>query len=391
MIVFLLLWNFGISWLNCWFVGKTWAESKAVGGWTRLVTWSAAVMGACGFVWCNLLVIGYAASTHVGILPHKYQLTDPYLELLWEMGYAIVIFPILGSGLAIWADSLKQAYKNRDMLSVGVAGYNTFAMAHNAYEAAEFLPTVFEKIGNSLEDSDNKAAMLVIYTVLALSVGIGVGLAYYIIHTTAVGVANKARSWRESKFEEINLTRRDTMMKKYAAIVLSLMMFALPVLATQNFPLTTPFNGPVFSAMYPTPDNSSVGVEKSLAEGTTTNNDGTYTGYTYGSTTKNGKAWFGAGYLDYTSVRGTSVDVLDKAVDGGIAGMKLVLVPDSRKNTELAGLFAREGEGVDDTSDSFLRVSVTGNRCYLAIVVFDKSLHATQADADEFFNSIHRN
>lgn len=193
MIVFLLLWNFLISVLNCWFVGRTWAESKVVGGWTRFVTWAAAVMGACGFVWCNLLVVGYAASTHVGILPHKYQLTDPYLELLWEMGYALVIFPILGSGLAIWADSLKQAYKNRDMLNVGVAGYNTFAMAHNTYEAAKFLPTVFKKISDSLKDSDNKAAMLVIYVVLALSVGGGVGLAYYIIHTTAVSVAHKSK------------------------------------------------------------------------------------------------------------------------------------------------------------------------------------------------------
>lgn len=193
MIVFLLLWNFLISIANCWFVGKTWAESKAAGGWTRLVLYSAAVMGACGFIWCNLLVLGYAASTHVGILPHKYQLTDPYLELLFDMGYVLIIFPVLGSGLAIWADSLKQAYKNRDMLSIGVAGYNTFAMAHNTYEAAKFLPTVFEKIGDSLKDSDNKASLLVVYTVLALSVGGGLGLAYFIIHTTAVHEAQKVK------------------------------------------------------------------------------------------------------------------------------------------------------------------------------------------------------
>lgn len=193
LIAFLLLWNFGISWLNCWFVGKTWAESQVVGGWTRLVTWAAAVMGACGFIWCNLLVVGFLCSTHVGILPHKYQLTDPYLELLWNIGYAIVIFPILGSGLAIWADSLKQAYKNRDGMSIGVAAYNTFAMAHNTYEAARFLPTVFEKIGTSLKESDNKALMATVYAALILSIGGGLGMAYYIIHTTAVGVAQTSK------------------------------------------------------------------------------------------------------------------------------------------------------------------------------------------------------
>lgn len=193
LIVFLLLLNFGISWLNCYFVGKTWAESQVVGGWTRLVTWAAAVMGASGFVWCNTLVLGFLCSTHVGILPLKYQLTDKYLELLFNLGYVLVVFPILGSGLAIWADSLKQAYKNRDGVSIGVAAYNTFAMAHNTYEAARFLPSVIDKIKDTLEDSDNKAALLTVYVALALSVGGGVGLAYYVIHSTAVSVANAAK------------------------------------------------------------------------------------------------------------------------------------------------------------------------------------------------------
>src|SRR5271167_1408003 len=193
IVVLLLLWNFGISWLNCYFVGKTWAEAKAIGGWTLFVTYAAAIMGACGFIWCNTLVIGFLCSTHVGILPLKYQLTDPYLTLLFEMGYVLVIFPILGSGLAIWADSLKQAYKNRDGLSVGVAAYNTFAMAHNTYEAAKFFPSVIDKIKDTLEDSDNKAALLTVYAVLAISVGGGIGLAYFIIHSTAVKVANAKR------------------------------------------------------------------------------------------------------------------------------------------------------------------------------------------------------
>jgi hypothetical protein len=193
-IVFLILWNFGISWLNCWCVGKVWAESQVIGGWMRFVTWCAAVMGACGFIWCNTLVFGYLASTHVGLLPHKYQLTDPYLELLLDLGYLIVIFPILGSGLGIWMDSVKEAYKRRDGLSIGVAGYNTFAQAYNTYEAVKFLPTVTKKIVKTIEDSDNKVLMGTVIAVLTLSVGGGVGLAYYIIHKTAQGVALAAQA-----------------------------------------------------------------------------------------------------------------------------------------------------------------------------------------------------
>jgi len=194
LIVFLILFNFLISVLNCWYVGRVWAESQVIGGWMRFVTWCAAVMGTCGFIWCNTLVFGYLASTHVGLLPHKYQLTDPYLELLFDIGYVIVIFPILGSGLGIWLDSVKEAYKRRDGLSIGVAGYNTFAQAYNTYEAVKFLPTVFKKIGKSIEDSDNKLLMGTVYSVLILSVGGGVGLAYYIIHTTAQKVALAAQA-----------------------------------------------------------------------------------------------------------------------------------------------------------------------------------------------------
>jgi hypothetical protein len=184
-IVLLLLWNFLISWLNCWYVGKTWAESKVIGGWVRFVTLCAAVMGACGFIWCNLLVVGFVCSTHVGILPVKYQLTDPYLELLWNIGYVLIIFPILGSGIGIWLDSVKEAYKRRDAMSIGVAGYNTFAQVHNTYEAAKYLPTILKKISKSIQDSDNKLMMLTVYTALAVSVGGGLGLAYFIIHSTA--------------------------------------------------------------------------------------------------------------------------------------------------------------------------------------------------------------
>jgi hypothetical protein len=197
MIVFLLLWNLLISVLNCWFVGRTWAESKVVGGWVRFITWCAAVMGACGFIWCNMLVLGYICSTHIGILPLKYQLNDANLGLLWALGYVVVVFPILGSGLAITADSVKQAYKNRDGLSIGVAAYNTFAMAHNTYEAAKFLPSVFKFIGDTLKDDDQSAQtklmLVTVYVVLGLSIGLGIATAWYIIHTTAVSVANKAR------------------------------------------------------------------------------------------------------------------------------------------------------------------------------------------------------
>ena len=81
-------------------------------------------------------------------------------ELLFNIGYAIVIFPILGSGMGIWLDSIKEAIKRKDGISIGVAGYNTFAQGYNTYEAAKFLPTVFKHIGATIEDTDSAQGKL---------------------------------------------------------------------------------------------------------------------------------------------------------------------------------------------------------------------------------------
>ncbi len=179
-------------------------------------------------------------------------------------------------------------------------------------------------------------------------------------------------------------------MKKFAALA-SVLVFAITIFAGQNFPLNTPFSGSVLSATFPKPDDSSVGsngIESSPVTGTTDTDHATYSGTSYGSTTKGGKAWFGVDYVDYATQRGSGVVVLDKVVDGGIEGMKMVLVPDSRESTTFAGLFAREGEAVTDSMDTFVIAATVGNRLYMGVVVFDKSLHATKADADEFFRSV---
>jgi len=175
-------------------------------------------------------------------------------------------------------------------------------------------------------------------------------------------------------------------MRKFSAIILGLALLALPVLATQSFLLTTPFNGPTFSAVYPTPDSE---INAEVTNGATTDGASAYTGYTYSTLTKNGNAWFGLAVFDYDSnVNESTVAFLDSCVDGGISAMKGTLVPGSRTSGTLAGYFSREGESVDNADDSFLRVSVAGNRRFIGVVIFDKSLNATRADADEFFDSV---
>ena len=60
--------NLVISFLNARNVGRIWAESKAVGGWGRLLAWCGAIQSAAGFTFVYAVVVGYIAVS-TGYLP----------------------------------------------------------------------------------------------------------------------------------------------------------------------------------------------------------------------------------------------------------------------------------------------------------------------------------
>jgi hypothetical protein len=180
-VLILLVLNFGISWFNARSVGRSWADSKAIGGWPRFMVWSGAVMSASGFTWCYLVLLVLIA-TATGLLPMR------YVQVALELGYVLIIFPALGSGIAIWMDSVTTAWRRRDAASVGVAGWNTFAMAHDTCEAATTLPGIFKDLGSGFSEGDDDAEgkllyLAVLIVVLALCGGIFTTMA--IVRSTA--------------------------------------------------------------------------------------------------------------------------------------------------------------------------------------------------------------
>jgi hypothetical protein len=190
MMLFLLVVNFAISWMNAHYVGKAWAESKVVGGWPRVMAWCAAIMSASGFTWCYLTVISLLIAAG-GWLPME------YVKVALELGYVLVVFPILGTGMAIWVDSLIEAWKRRDILSVGTAAWNTFAQVHNVYSAASNLPGIFEHLGdafNGAEDDDLKLRLLLIAILIVLFAAAGgVFTTFAIVRSSAREVAQARR------------------------------------------------------------------------------------------------------------------------------------------------------------------------------------------------------
>lgn len=163
---FLIL-NSLISFYNAWAAGRGWTEAKEAGGWIRVVNVSAVVMAACGFTWVILTI-----ETIAVVLFNYLEPADA--EALFNLGYLLIIFPVLGSGIALWAHSLVVAYKRRQMGDFVVAGWNTYAQIHNMTSAARHVPdalsSVFSSLGKS--KSGRNALLIIVLVILALGGGI---------------------------------------------------------------------------------------------------------------------------------------------------------------------------------------------------------------------------
>jgi hypothetical protein len=177
--ILLLFVNLGISWFNAWSVGRSWADSKAIGGWPRIVTWCAAIMSACGFTYSYLTIAIGAGAFH--FLPPQ------YVRAALELGYVMIILPIIGSGLGITIDSITTAWRRRDLMSIGVAGFNTYAQVHNVYAAATTLPGILDDLGRTFntDDEDSGPATYLVILLVAFALGGGILTTAAIIRATA--------------------------------------------------------------------------------------------------------------------------------------------------------------------------------------------------------------
>jgi hypothetical protein len=181
IVVGMLVITFLISWWNAYSSGSFLTESKRIGGFPRFMVWCGLVMSACGFTWCYLFVLTLIGM-HVPDFLHEYPedsviprlITKEIAEYIFNLGYAVIILPILGSGLAIWVHSLIEAYRRRTFGSVAVAGWNTFAQGHNMYRFAKDAPDVWkviEKLFSGKGDVKGKVVILVVVIVIMAVLG----------------------------------------------------------------------------------------------------------------------------------------------------------------------------------------------------------------------------
>jgi hypothetical protein len=178
--------NFVISWFNAWGCGATWDSTKAKGGMAHFMNWMGAIMSASGFTWCYLVIVGFIGAN----VPAQWfaeegevvagMLLDPsMLQAFYDLGYIVIIFPILGSGLAITVASWRSFARRRTVGDGLVAGWNTFAQVHNTYSAIRHIPGVFDRLGgffggssSSSSSDDSKGTIVILLVAVAVLGGV---------------------------------------------------------------------------------------------------------------------------------------------------------------------------------------------------------------------------
>lgn len=204
-IVFLLLiFNFAVSWFNAWSVGRSWNETKAVGGLTRFMAWCGAVMSASGFTWCYLVILTLINSA----MPHKWQLPQKYSDAVMALGYLVIILPVIGSGIAITVQSWAYFWRERSFKNGAVAGYNTFADIYNIYESVRAIPEALDIVGKAFggsSDDDDEGGGRLVLIVIAL---VGLCLIGGILTTTGIIRCTARREAQGQKFRANDAWRR---------------------------------------------------------------------------------------------------------------------------------------------------------------------------------------
>jgi len=143
VMILILVLNVSISFFNAYVCGRSWQESKAVGGILRLVVWCTAIQSALGFSSVVLLFLIYLAHDYVPA-----YFTDVYFKGALNLWHLTIIFPIIGAGLSVTIESWVAVYRDASLLKLSNAAWNTFAQVRNTASAVE-------NIGGALSSADN--------------------------------------------------------------------------------------------------------------------------------------------------------------------------------------------------------------------------------------------
>lgn len=158
-------------------------------------------MSAAGFTWCYLVILGgiftgievTADDGTVGPI-----LSEAAAQAFADLGYMVIIFPIIGSGIAITVHSWGVFWRQRNFSSGATAGWNSFAQVYNVMGAMREIPGATSRLGDffggssSSSDSKGKGGAIVLALVAVAVVG-GCLTTWAIVRMTARSTAFNRR------------------------------------------------------------------------------------------------------------------------------------------------------------------------------------------------------
>ena len=170
LMILILVINVGISFFNAYVCGRSWEESKAVGGILWLVVWCTAIQSALGFSSVVLLFLIYLAHDYVPA-----YFTDVYFKGALNLWHLTIIFPIIGAGLSVTIESWVAVYRDASLLRLSNAAWNTFAQVRNTASAIENMGDALSSAGDPFkfssdtEDDGKDAGLAILFSLVSLA------------------------------------------------------------------------------------------------------------------------------------------------------------------------------------------------------------------------------
>jgi len=167
------------------------------------------------------------------------------------------------------------------------------------------------------------------------------------------------------------------------SVFLLILFSSLAVAQSLSFNFNNSYATADFSATFPEPDGKNVLFSTQAIK---TNDDkDTVTVNFYSESLKNDNVNFLILYTIVPFTPESDTVALDRMLDRGFGNMAMKI--STRQNMAFGGLSGRSAAGSNDNMVAFMRVAVTGNRLWSAIVTCSTN-YCSQSDADNFFDSV---
>jgi hypothetical protein len=202
MLLFLLVFNFLISYLNAWGCGKTWNETKYVGNFAHFMNWMGAIMSATGFTWCYTVILAFFGSV-IPCIKDAEGVLVPLLNQtqfagILSLGYLIVIPVVIGVGIIITLQTWRMFFERRTLTNGLLAGYNTLATIYNIGGAISGIPEASGYLSVLFKGEKKLSWIVIILVVMAIAGG---------VLTTSSIISSTARNTALDKIHKLNLKK----------------------------------------------------------------------------------------------------------------------------------------------------------------------------------------